>query len=589
MSIKFSQLPVQSSITGTITVPITGVDNLSYKTTIDSIGSYLLSTPVITGGTINNAPIGLITPAASKFTSIAIPTETSTATLEKNLGVTSWVYAGINKSISAEESVASGLFFNSTGTKMYVAGSTGDDVNEYNLSSAWNVSTATYSTVFSVASQDSAQADIHFKPDGTGFYILGDTNNTVFQYTLATPWSISTASYASKSFSVNAQETNPSGLWFKPDGTEMYVLGYSTDAIYKYILATPWDVSTAYYANTSFSVAGQETGGNALVFSDDGTSFFVTGSTGDDINQWTMSTPWDITTATFVDRVWFGFYESTVTALYIAFDQNKAYVVGSGADAVFQYNTRSSSLKLTVDNFYLTGYTRTNDLLVNSSFAVEGGSWFGGSAYFGAANVYGTLNATSTITLSGTTTSTTSLGTAATTGTTTIGGTTQTGAITVGQSTGAQTLNLASGATTNTTTKTVNIGTAGVSGSITNINIGSAVTGALGTVTFNSKGTVYSISPAVSATGTQQNEAILLTSTINNITGSVVGANGVLMPVAVIGLRILVRNGDVSDNLLIYPQVGTQINSLGANIPFSLPAGETAEFFATTATQWYSF
>ncbi len=589
MSIKFSQLPVQSSITGTITVPITGVDNLSYKTTIDSIGSYILSTPVITGGSINNAPIGLATPAASKFTSIAIPTETSTATLEKNTGISSWVYAGINKSVTTEESVPTGLFFNSTGTKMYVAGSSGDDVNEYTLSSAWNVSTATYSTVFSVASQDSAQADIYFKPDGTGFYVVGDTNNTVFQYTLGTPWSISTASYASKSFSVGTQETNPSGIWFKPDGTEMYVLGYATDAIYKYILATPWDVSTAYYSNISFNISGQESGGNALVFNDTGTSFFVTGSTGDDINQWNMSTPWDITTATFVDRVWFGFYESTVTAMYIAFGQNKAYVLGSGSDAVFQYNTISSSLKLTVENFYLTGYTRTNDLVVNNNFTVEGGSWFGGSAYFGNANVYGTLNATSTITLSGATTSTTTLGTGATTGTTSIGGTTQTGSITVGQSTAAQTLNLATGATANATTKTINIGTAGVSGSTTNINIGSAVSGALGTVTFNSKGTIYSISPAVTAAGSQQNEALLLTSTINNIVGSVVGANGVLMPVAVIGLRILVRNGDVSDSLLIYPQVGTQINSLGANIPYSLPAGQTAEFFATTATQWYSF
>jgi hypothetical protein len=60
----------------------------------------------------------------------------------------------------------------------------------------------------------------------------------------------------------------------------------------------------------------------------------------------------------------------------------------------------------------------------------------------------------------------------------TVGGTAGTGAITVGQSTAAQTLNLATGATVNAVTKTVNIGTAGVSGSTTNINIGSAVVGA---------------------------------------------------------------------------------------------------------------
>lgn len=48
-------------------------------------------------------------------------------------------------------------------------------------------------------------------------------------------------------------------------------------------------------------------------------------------------------------------------------------------------------------------------------------------------------------------------------------------------STAASTYNLFGGATTNTTTKTINIGAAGVSGSITNINIGSSVAGATGT------------------------------------------------------------------------------------------------------------
>jgi hypothetical protein len=49
----------------------------------------------------------------------------------------------------------------------------------------------------------------------------------------------------------------------------------------------------------------------------------------------------------------------------------------------------------------------------------------------------------------------------------------------LGSSTATSTVNLAYGATVNAATKTVNIGTAGVSGSTTNINIGSAVIGAV--------------------------------------------------------------------------------------------------------------
>ncbi len=55
----------------------------------------------------------------------------------------------------------------------------------------------------------------------------------------------------------------------------------------------------------------------------------------------------------------------------------------------------------------------------------------------------------------------------------------------LGTSTGTGTMNLATGATLNGNSKTVNIGTAGVSGSTTNVTIGSAIAGALGTLTIN--------------------------------------------------------------------------------------------------------
>jgi hypothetical protein len=67
----------------------------------------------------------------------------------------------------------------------------------------------------------------------------------------------------------------------------------------------------------------------------------------------------------------------------------------------------------------------------------------------------------------------------------------------IGASTGAATMNLSNGATTNGTTKTVNIGGSGVNGSITNINLGSSVSGALGTLTINSP-TVFIPSTAIS-------------------------------------------------------------------------------------------
>lgn len=77
------------------------------------------------------------------------------------------------------------------------------------------------------------------------------------------------------------------------------------------------------------------------------------------------------------------------------------------------------------------------------------------------------------VTFSGTTTNI-ALGTSQTSGTWTAGGASQTGTITLDQSTKAHTLNIGTGATENATTKTINFGTNGVSGSTTNITIGSA-------------------------------------------------------------------------------------------------------------------
>lgn len=85
-------------------------------------------------------------------------------------------------------------------------------------------------------------------------------------------------------------------------------------------------------------------------------------------------------------------------------------------------------------------------------------------------------------------------------------------------STGASTYNFATGATANATTKTINIGTAGVSGSTTNINIGSAVSGASGTTTV-SNNLVVSGNLTVNGTTTTLNSTTLTVDDINIVLG----------------------------------------------------------------------
>jgi hypothetical protein len=68
-------------------------------------------------------------------------------------------------------------------------------------------------------------------------YIVGGQNDTVYQYNLSTPWDVSTASYANKSFNVNVYETDLAGIWFKDDGTKFYVTGFTSDIVWEFTIS----------------------------------------------------------------------------------------------------------------------------------------------------------------------------------------------------------------------------------------------------------------------------------------------------------------------------------------------------------------
>jgi hypothetical protein len=267
-------------------------------------------------------------------------------TILSNVNVIGASYDSVSFSVTAEEATPSDLFFSPDGLKMYIIGTTGDDVNEYNLSTAWVVSSAVFVTSFSVNAQESSPQGLFFRADGTKMYIIGATNDTIFQYALSTPWSVATASYESISFSVAAQEINPTGLSFRPNGLSMYVVGTAGDSVNQYTLSTAWNVSTATFLQ-SFSIAGQEGNGSGLAFTGDGSRMFVSGSTGDDVNVYNLTTPWNISTSVSVGAFSVSAQDTVPIGIYIKPDGTKMYIVGQTNDTVFQYTVPSIDIQLT--------------------------------------------------------------------------------------------------------------------------------------------------------------------------------------------------------------------------------------------------
>ncbi|MCH8741440.1 hypothetical protein IH779_00905 [Patescibacteria group bacterium] len=240
-------------------------------------------------------------------------------------------------SVSTQETSPMDVFFKPDGKKMYVIGFSGDDVNEYDLSTPWDVSTAVFLQVFSVSTQETLPMGLFFKPDGTKMYVIGTSGLVnVNEYDLSTPWNVSTAVFLQR-FKVIAQETTPSGVSFKPDGAKMYVIGVGGNEVNEYDLSTAWDVSTAVFLQ-KFSVLTQESASNGVFFKPDGKKMYVTGDEGDDVNEYDLSTPWDVSTAVFLQTFSVSTQETSPTDVFFKPDGSKMYVLGNSGDEVNEYD-----------------------------------------------------------------------------------------------------------------------------------------------------------------------------------------------------------------------------------------------------------
>ena len=237
--------------------------------------------------------------------------------------------------------------FKSDGTRFWVIGSF-QNVYQYDLSTAYDLSTkSTANTFYTVSSQESTPESFYIKPDGTSMYVVGGTNSTVYQYTLSTAYNVTTSSYASKSFSVSTQTSSPAGLYFKDDGTKMYVSNNSS-TIYQYSLSTAWDVSTASYDSVSFSTSGESSFVSDIMFADSGSVMLVIARNESTAIKYSLSTAWDLSTATSDGSFSFASYGTqSATAQWAATFANSGqllYAVQKDTDPlVYEFSSLSTT------------------------------------------------------------------------------------------------------------------------------------------------------------------------------------------------------------------------------------------------------
>lgn len=241
---------------------------------------------------------------------------------------------------------------------------------------------------------------------------------------------------------------------------------------------------------------------------------------------------------------------------------NGSSLLGSGdftiTAGVSSFNTRTGAITLTSgDVTTALGFTPLNKAgdsptglieFLSTNFALEDDTDPTKRAVFGLSGIttgttrtYTLPNADGTVALlsgtqtfsSATTFSTTTgalnFGTSQSSGAFTVGGTSGTGTITLGRSTASQTTNIQAGATASGSTKTINFGTGGLTGSTTAMTIGSTfgtTVAANGTWTFGTtisgsiSGNAGTVTDGVYTTGSYANPAWITSLAYSKLTGA---------------------------------------------------------------------
>ena len=157
-------------------------------------------------------------------------------------------------------------------------------------------------TGFDVSAQDDKTRGIAFNNDGTIMYYIGNTDNEIYVYTLSTGFDLTTATFNDingdgTGFDITDQDGVPRGLTFNNDGTKMFVVGDNGNEINSYTLSVGFDLTSTVTHVGSFDISSQATNPQGIAFNITGTKMFVVSNDGDDINEYTLSCAFKVTSS----------------------------------------------------------------------------------------------------------------------------------------------------------------------------------------------------------------------------------------------------------------------------------------------------
>ena len=311
-------------------------------------------------------------------------------------------YDSVNFSVSGQSSYTFDFGFADSGTKMYAQKSfNGGTIYQYTLSTAYDISTASYaSKSYSFANGESGFV---ITPDGSTLYISDNTGDAVYKYTFGTAFDVSTLGSGTQMFSTSSVDTQPDKCRFNSNGSKFFLLGRANNRIYEYSVSTAYDLSTASYSNNSLLVSSQAAGPLGFDLSSDGTKLIVSDNTTDSVYLYNLSTGFDITTASYSGTNFsLASQDSVPSGVSFNPSGSKMFVLGNANNTVFQYSTALATAQLDLSTGSVFDYTPTSDVQVTLANPAASGTVSGATLLLGSEDAAGVASTFSTTLYAGT-------------------------------------------------------------------------------------------------------------------------------------------------------------------------------------------
>ena len=194
------------------------------------------------------------------------------------------------------------ISFNSNGLRAYFFNSGYTRIERLSLTAAYDLSTASYNSAIQMNGPVDTGSDVTVSHDGKKLILCNNSTEHIQAYNLSTAFDVNTISFEYPHVEyadTSANTSQPSGVFFKPDGLRMFIIDYGNDKVLEYHLTTAWDVATAYYVR-DFYVGGQNSDPHDLYIKDDGSKLFVFGRSGSKMYEYTLNNAWEVSSVTYV-------------------------------------------------------------------------------------------------------------------------------------------------------------------------------------------------------------------------------------------------------------------------------------------------